>query len=65
MTSRHSARKNLVIVFALTFVFMIVEIVVGIISNSLSLLADAGHMLFCVNLRNGGKKNQENIKKKG
>lgn len=36
--------SRLAIAFAIIFVFMIVEIVGGIISGSLALLADAGHM---------------------
>ena len=38
-------RSKLWYVFGMTFMFMIIEAVVGILSNSLALLADAGHML--------------------
>lgn len=37
--------RKLITVFALTFSFLIVEVVGGIVANSLALLADAGHML--------------------
>lgn len=43
MALRH--RKPLAIAFALTLAFMIVEIVGGLLTGSLALLADAGHML--------------------
>jgi cobalt-zinc-cadmium efflux system protein len=39
------SRKRLIIVLALTAVFMVVEFVGGWIANSLALMADAGHML--------------------
>lgn len=39
------AKRKIIIVFILTFVFMIVEVIVGVFANSLALLADAGHML--------------------
>ena len=39
------ARRRLTIALALTAVFLVAEVVGGIISNSLALLADAGHML--------------------
>src|SRR5580765_6381822 len=44
---RRSAKSvlNLKIALALTFVYMIAEAVGGWLSNSLALLADAGHML--------------------
>lgn len=42
--SRHNERKVLV-AFFITFSFMIVEAVGGLLSGSLALLADAGHML--------------------
>ena len=38
-------KKNLTIVFILTFGFMIVEAVGGYLTNSLALIADAAHML--------------------
>jgi cobalt-zinc-cadmium efflux system protein len=37
--------KRVLIAFVLTGTFMIVEVIGGILSNSLALLADAGHML--------------------
>jgi cobalt-zinc-cadmium efflux system protein len=37
--------KRVLIAFVLTGMFMIVEVIGGILSNSLALLADAGHML--------------------
>ena len=40
----HNERKVL-LAFGLTFIFMLVEVVGGVISGSLALLADAGHML--------------------
>ena len=42
---RELGRKRLVMVLALTAGFMIVELVGALISNSLALLADAGHMV--------------------
>ena len=39
------SRRRLAIVLALTLVFMVVEALGGIVSGSLALLADAGHML--------------------
>ena len=48
MPHTHSAaaghRNRLVGVFGLTFAVLVIEIVGGLISNSLALLADAGHM---------------------
>ena len=38
-------KKNLTIVFILSFVYMIVEAVGGYLTNSLALIADAAHML--------------------
>ena len=38
-------KKNLVIVFWLTAVYLIVELIGGLLSGSLALLSDAGHML--------------------
>ena len=40
-----SSRRRMAIVVGITFVIMVVELVGGIISNSLALLGDAGHML--------------------
>jgi cobalt-zinc-cadmium efflux system protein len=37
--------KSLTIVFAITASYLVIEVVVGIISNSLALLSDAAHML--------------------
>ncbi len=49
MSHIHSAarasRNRLVIVFVVTLAVLVVEVVGGIASNSLALLADAGHML--------------------
>ncbi len=41
---RSAKRKPLAIALAITTVFLIVEIIGGIVTNSLALLADAGHM---------------------
>lgn len=41
--ARHKGR--LLVAFGLLAVFMVVEVVAGILSNSLALLSDAGHML--------------------
>ena len=38
-------RRALAIVFALTAGFMVVEVIGGLLTGSLALLADAGHML--------------------
>lgn len=38
-------KKQLAVVFTLTTVYMIVEVIGGLLTNSLALLADAGHML--------------------
>jgi len=38
-------KKKLMIVLALTTVYLIAEVVGGLLTNSLALLADAGHML--------------------
>lgn len=43
--ARDADRKTLLFVIALTGTFMVAEVVGGILSNSLALLADAGHML--------------------
>ena len=37
-------KTKLIVVLVFTFGFMVVEIIVGILSNSLALLSDAGHM---------------------
>jgi cobalt-zinc-cadmium efflux system protein len=42
---KHNQQKTMVIVFTITLLFMFVEVIVGFISGSLSLLADSGHML--------------------
>lgn len=42
---RHAAQRRLRIVLALTLAYTLAEIVGGIASNSLALLADAGHMV--------------------
>jgi cobalt-zinc-cadmium efflux system protein len=42
---RELSRKRLIVVLALTSTFMVVEFVGGWLSNSLALMADAGHML--------------------
>jgi cobalt-zinc-cadmium efflux system protein len=42
---REIGRKRLLIVLAMTATFMVVEFVGGWLSNSLALMADAGHML--------------------
>jgi cobalt-zinc-cadmium efflux system protein len=41
----HSSRRRLSLAFATQAVFFLVELVGGILTNSLALLADAGHML--------------------
>ena len=42
----HSANKKaLFFAFLLITIFMVVEVVGGLVTNSLALLADAGHML--------------------
>lgn len=43
--TREASRRNLAIALGLTAGYMVVELVGGIMANSLSLLADAGHML--------------------
>lgn len=49
MSHNHSAarasRSRLVIVFVVTLAVLVVEVIGGLASNSLALLADAGHML--------------------
>ncbi len=44
-TDSADARKRVAIAALLTFAFMVVEVVGGVISGSLALLADAAHML--------------------
>ena len=41
----HGSRRRLALVLALTCAFLGVEVVAGVLTGSLSLLADAGHML--------------------
>ncbi|TWK81112.1 Cadmium, cobalt and zinc/H(+)-K(+) antiporter [Bacillus paralicheniformis] len=43
--SRSANQKALYISFGLIFTFMIIEVIGGILTNSLALLSDAGHML--------------------
>ncbi|MDQ3412379.1 MAG: cation transporter, partial [Chloroflexota bacterium] len=38
-------RRPLVIALVITATFLVVEVIGGLITNSLALLADAGHML--------------------
>ena len=45
MSHSHGNMRRVIIALILTGVFMIVEVVGGILSGSLALLADAGHML--------------------
>ena len=45
MTAAHAHRTRLVAVFALTLVILVIELVGSVLTNSLALLADAGHML--------------------
>ena len=44
-TRREFARRRLTLVLPLLFAYMVAEVVGGILTNSLALLADAGHML--------------------
>lgn len=44
-SSHKQSKKSMVMLLALTAGYMIAEVVGGFVSNSLSLLADAGHML--------------------
>ncbi|MBD3353400.1 MAG: hypothetical protein GF364_18100 [Candidatus Lokiarchaeota archaeon] len=44
MELRQVSKKRLILSLVVTLVFMIVEIVGGIIVNSISLINDAGHM---------------------
>jgi cobalt-zinc-cadmium efflux system protein len=41
----HGSRRRLAFVLALTCVFLVVEVAAGVLTGSLALLADAGHML--------------------
>ena len=43
--SRPASQRALLLAFAITVSFLVVEIVGGVLTNSLALLADAGHML--------------------
>jgi len=43
--SRTESKSRLRIAFIITFIFLIVEVLGGIFTNSLALLSDAGHML--------------------
>lgn len=43
--SRRASQRALLLVFAITVSFLVVEVVGGVLTNSLALLADAGHML--------------------
>ncbi len=44
-TVTRSNERKVLIAFVITFTFMLVEVVGGVLSGSLALLADAGHML--------------------
>lgn len=43
--SHGSNRRRLTVVLALTFLYMLAEVIGGFLTNSLALLSDAGHML--------------------
>lgn len=43
--SRRASQRALLLAFAITVAFLVVEVVGGLLTNSLALLADAGHML--------------------
>ena len=43
--TRTNSRRSLWVAFGLITGFMLVEIVIGVLANSLALLADAGHMV--------------------
>ncbi len=45
LTDRRAQRKRMRLVLGITAAFMVAEVVGGLLSNSLALLADAGHML--------------------
>ena len=51
LESRADSRRGLWIAMILTFVVMFAELIGGLVSNSLALLADAGHMLTDVAVR--------------
>ena len=42
---QHKNQQNLTIILVLTFIYMLAEFLGGVYSNSLALIADAGHML--------------------
>src|SRR5262245_50645200 len=42
---RHTSNRKLVLALSITGVWCVVELVAGLLTNSLALLADAGHML--------------------
>jgi cobalt-zinc-cadmium efflux system protein len=42
---RNNQKKRMIRVLSITVLFMVVEVIVGLISKSLALIADAGHML--------------------
>jgi cobalt-zinc-cadmium efflux system protein len=44
-SNRESTKNNLRLVFLITLIFLIAEVIGGILTKSLALLADAGHML--------------------
>lgn len=44
-SSQDGNAKRLMLAFGVTATFMIIEVIGGLISGSLALLADAGHML--------------------
>ena len=48
LSARLDQRKKMRWVLGITAVFLLAEVVGGILSNSLALLADAGHMLIDV-----------------
>lgn len=45
LTAAKKNRKQLIIVFSVTTIYMVIEAVAGFLTKSLALLADAGHML--------------------
>jgi cobalt-zinc-cadmium efflux system protein len=44
-SNRDLPQSKLILVFIITLIFMVVEVIVGYLANSLALIADAGHML--------------------
>jgi cobalt-zinc-cadmium efflux system protein len=44
-SERYDHRQQLLIVFIITFGYLVVEVIGGLLTHSLALLADAGHML--------------------